>query len=216
MMLVEVFCVCFLFPILYPLIFMNGFVPRKLRMCFDEAQAGLLSIHFYVAFVYLWLSLRGETDAPWVDWLMAAGVIIVVIMSLDLFFLGLRFSYKERFQRNMGIRFGIFVVDLFLILVFSVTALNYASYMLWPFLYEIPAGLTPVEIAFEFVYYTFMLLLTYNGGTIEPVHIASKVMQMVELIAFFTCFGIVLTDLFHKLKGAAEAKANQEEHLQEA
>ena len=215
MAVLEIFGVMFLPPIIYALIFLNGFVPRKLRACFDEAQGGLMSVHFYVVIVYFWITFRGEIGEPWVDWFVAALALVVMIMSLDLFFRGLRYSYMERFQRNMGIRFGIFVVDLFLILMFAVTTLNYASYMLWPFLYEIPEGLTQAEIAFEFVYYTFMLLLTYNGGTIMPVHAASKVMQMVELIAFFACFGIVLTDLFHKLKGAAEMKANQEEREQE-
>ena len=215
MAVLEVFCVMFLPPIIYALVFLNGFVPGKLRACFAEAQAGLFAIHLYVVFVYLWVPFRMEIGEPWVDWFMTAMVLVMVVTSLDLFFSGLHYSYMERFQRNMGIRFGIFVVDLFLILMFSVTALNYTSYMLWPFLYEIPEGLTQAEIAFEFVYYTFMLLLTYNGGTIVPIHVASKVMQMVELVMFFACFGVVLTDLFHKLKGAAEAKANQEKPVQE-
>lgn len=200
MPVLKIMCVAMLPPLLYSLVFLNGWVPKKLRKCFEEANGGLLSIHNYVCIVYFHNVFSTEFTEEWLKWVVIIGAIVSAASLVGTIRLCMNLSYTERFQRRLGVSFGIFIVGLFVMVLMCAAIINYASFVAYPDLYLIPEGLNHWELAFEFVYYSFMLMVTFNGATIAPVHIISKLLQMAEIIVFFTCVSIVLSDLFVKVR----------------
>lgn len=101
-----------------------------------------------------------------------------------------------------GKNFVYILASLFFTLVSAGSILNYASYMVWPDFYNVPESMDFAEIAFEFFYYTFTLMITYSGTSIDAVHLISKIMQIVEICVFYVFFGVSFMDLVVKAKNA--------------
>ena len=80
------------------------------------------------------------------------------------------------------------------------STMNYILYLLYPNQYQLQAGMSFSAIGFEFVYYTFSIMITYSGTSIEAIGIVTKSFQMLEVIACYICIGICLTHLIDKLK----------------
>ena len=101
-----------------------------------------------------------------------------------------------------GKNFVYILVSLFFALVSAGSILNYVSYMIWPDFYNVPDCLDFAEIAFEFFYYTFTLIITYSGTSINAVHSISKIIQIVEICVFYVVFGVSFMELVVKAKNA--------------
>lgn len=84
--------------------------------------------------------------------------------------------------------------------IFSMMAIiNYLTFIVFPHLYFIPADLSPIENAFEFIYYTFTLMITYSSDTVVATHIVSKSLQIVEILMFYIVVGILISQIIGKL-----------------
>lgn len=79
------------------------------------------------------------------------------------------------------------------------TIVNYLSYIIFPTWYHIEqSGLSFIEIAFEFVYYTFSLMITYGGNAIVAISVGSKTIQIVEMLFFFIVVGNLISQVINR------------------
>ena len=101
-----------------------------------------------------------------------------------------------------GKNFVYVLISLFFALLLACTTLNYLTYIIWPNYFDIPNGLNHAAIGFEFLYYTFTLMITYSAGSIEVLHVVAKIIQMVEISLFYILFGLFFVDLIAKTKSA--------------
>ena len=100
--------------------------------------------------------------------------------------------------------FAAVIISLIVKMLMAFSSINYLIYTLNPSFYIIPEGLNFVEIGFEFVYYTFNLMITYGGTSIDAVGIISKIVQMSEIIIVYIFVGIYFSGLLGKLKLVSE------------
>ena len=77
--------------------------------------------------------------------------IVLSIASLYLFTKQLISFSKSSFPLNRK-AFIMILISLLIGILTSLSTVNYAIYTIWPSFYDIPAGLTFGEIAFEFIY----------------------------------------------------------------
>ena len=81
--------------------------------------------------------------------------------------------------------------------------INYAVYSIFPTWYALPEAHTAAETAFEFVYYTFTLMITYSSDTIQAIHPATKALQIAEMLFFYVAVGIVISQLLGRVAETA-------------
>lgn len=80
------------------------------------------------------------------------------------------------------------------------TTVNYVSYTLFPTWYQIEQeGLSFFEIAFEFVYYTFSLMITYSNNSIVAISVGSKTIQIAEMLFFFIVVGNLISQVINRV-----------------
>lgn len=76
---------------------------------------------------------------------------------------------------------------------------NYLSYIIFPTWYKIgQEGLSFCEVAFEFVYYTFSLMITYGSNAIVAISVGSKTIQIAEMLFFFIIVGNLISQVINK------------------
>ena len=90
-------------------------------------------------------------------------------------------------------------ISLLVGILMSLATINYAIYMFWPYFYEIESGLSFFEIAFEFIYYSFTLAVTYSSSSISVTHVVTKLVQMIEMCYCYVVFGIIIIELISGL-----------------
>lgn len=89
-------------------------------------------------------------------------------------------------------------------------SINYTIYTILPTWYEIqPESLTFLEIAFEFVYYTFSLMISYSSDSISVNCIGSKVVQIVECLFFYIVVGNLINQLINGATEVAKAPTSK-------
>lgn len=87
------------------------------------------------------------------------------------------------------------VFSVFFIMLIGFSSLNYIFHIVFPNSYSIPENLETNEKAFEFIYYTFNLMLTYDSNTIIANSILTKIVQMIEMMAFYIFVGVILSSI---------------------
>lgn len=106
---------------------------------------------------------------------------------------------RRNFQWNKEV-FPMVLLSLLVGVLMSLSTVNYALYMICPSFYEIPSDLSFAETAFEFIYYSFTLAITYSGSSISVTHVISKIVQMVEICYCYAIIGSVIVQLIDVLK----------------
>ena len=72
----------------------------------------------------------------------------------------------------------------FLSLLCVTASINYITYICFPEQFSVPENLTVFETAFEFLYYSFTLMMTYSSDGISANSMLSKCFQMIEILCF--------------------------------
>ena len=98
------------------------------------------------------------------------------------------------------------LISLLIGILASLSTVNYAIYTIWPSFYDIPAGLTFGEIAFEFIYYMFTLAITYSGSSIQAAHVVTKIIQILEVCYCYIFIGNVIVQLIELVRNEKVAK----------
>ena len=80
----------------------------------------------------------------------------------------------------------------------SLSTFNYIIYIFCSESFNIDNNLTFIEIAFEFIYYTFSLMISYGSDSIKAITIFSKIVQMVEIVFSYVLLGTVIITLLTK------------------
>lgn len=85
------------------------------------------------------------------------------------------------------------------------TTINYLSYTLFPTWYQFEQeDLSFFEIAFEFVYYTFSLMITYSNNSITAISVGSKAIQIAEMLFFFIVVGNLISQVINRAADIAQ------------
>lgn len=131
--------------------------------------------------------------------------IVLSIASLYLFTKQLVSFSKSSFPLNRK-AFLMILISLLIGILASLSTVNYAIYTIWPSFYDIPAGLTFGEIAFEFIYYMFTLAITYSGSSIQAAHVVTKIIQILEVCYCYIFIGNVIVQLIELVRNEKVAK----------
>lgn len=91
------------------------------------------------------------------------------------------------------------ILNIFLIVLMAFSSINYLIYFLFPFSYLIPVGLSFPEVCFEFVYYTFNLMITFGETSICATSVLAKTTQMLEIAFFYIAIGICINGLISRM-----------------
>lgn len=130
-------------------------------------------------------------------------VSIVICLSLSVYALYIFTQQIVNFSHYTIVSnkkiFLLIVVSLLFGILMSMSTINYTLYMICPNFYEIQCGLSFIEIAFEFIYYSFTLAVTYSSSSISAIHIITKLVQMIEIIYFYILCGSLIIDIISNI-----------------
>jgi len=166
------------------------FIIKKIIDCMVPFGSYAILVYGYYVFAYILQSLS--------IWLLIVPALFVVC-SFTYYSTSeiLRIS-KYTSKQIKGAQTGYILLGLFSTLLVAITMINYISYILCPNFYDIPNGLNHAAIGFEFIYYTFTLMMTYSGTSISALHVVSKLLQIIEIITFYVFVGVFFINLFMK------------------
>ena len=170
------------------------FIIKKLIDC----VVPVITYAYLVYSHYICLKIGTRT----VLFVLGIGALLTAVIYIWFFVDQIVFFSKVPFKQMRKMQLSYILLSLFFTLLFAATIINYVSYILWPTFYAIPTGLSHAETGFEFLYYTFTLMVTYSGTSIAAVHIAAKVLQIIEIAAFYILLGVFFADLIAKNKSA--------------
>lgn len=107
---------------------------------------------------------------------------------------------KEKYY--VRVEFWIILFCLFIILLIASSLFNYVVYILVPGGFALEdSTLNDYAVGFEFIYYSFTLVITYSGSSgIEAVSICTKTVQMLEILVFYVIFGSKFVELLEPSK----------------
>ena len=109
----------------------------------------------------------------------------------------LSFSWKSKKYYNQ-ISFWVIIFCLFVMLLMASSFFNYVLFNFYSDGFKDANALLEdsFALAFEIIYYTFSLIITYSGNpVIEPANVLTKIVQMIEILVFYVSFGCIFTTL---------------------
>lgn len=94
--------------------------------------------------------------------------------------------------------FCITLISLLIGILSTLSTINYVIYMICPNMYKIQDCLSFIETAFEFIYYSFTIAVTYSSSSISVVHIITKLVQIFEICYCYVLCGSIIIQLIEK------------------
>ena len=194
-------CIIMVLPIVLLAIANGNWLKTDRRFVIKKAIDCMVPVVSYGVLVFLhYYCLKGELSREQVVRSLLPQTLIIVVVFVSHFINQVRKFSKTESKDLIGTWYVVALIGLFVILLSAAAMANYALYILWDGFYSIPDGLNHAEVGFEFLYYTFTLMLTYGTNSIEAIHIGSKLVQILEISAFYVLIGIVFSDLVEKAK----------------
>ena len=162
---------------------------------YNAAKSTLLSISFiglYFAILPIFDEVKG-----FLVFLPALSLTVVryAKMAIGIFKADYQWMKKNSNRKN-GL-FFLCLLNLFIMLLMAGSMINYVFFVLLPNGFEGLADLTEncIRMGFESIYYTFTLITTSGNSIISANHPVTKVLEMVEMLAFYLVYGCWLTNL---------------------
>lgn len=129
---------------------------------------------------------------------------VILVVSVSMYFLGIipmfRFL-KEKENKRINVRkYTLF--SLFSETIVAMSLTYYSLYLMnpdWYIIGDLKLD-SVISIAFEFIYFTFSLMLTYSGGELSACGIVPRVFQMIHVFLFMICLGEIASRIF-KMNG---------------
>ena len=85
-------------------------------------------------------------------------------------------------------------------IILSFSLIYYSLYSLNNSWFDIGEIKELPKLAFEFIYYSFTMTITYDSSEITAVGIIPKIVQMGHVIIFYLFFANIIVELFQKNK----------------
>ena len=134
------------------------------------------------------------------------GSIINSLFALYLF--TQQFIMFNKVDRPFNVKvFPAILISLLIGILMSFSTINYVIYIIWPSFYDVPSNMSFLEIAFEFIYYSFTLAVTYSSSSISVIHVFTKIIQMIEICYCYIIFGSVFIQLVDKFGNNANTES---------
>lgn len=80
---------------------------------------------------------------------------------------------------------GYIFLSLLIGMFFSFATIYYGIYHYHPNYFSGVVGEGILEVAFEFIYFSFMICVTYSGDSIVAISILPKIIQMIQIAIFY-------------------------------
>ena len=92
------------------------------------------------------------------------------------------------------------VISIVVGLFFSIVEIYFSLFMINSDWFVIDESITnnALKTAFEFIYYTFSVTITYSGSGIETIGIVPKILQMMHVLFFYIFAGDTILQLINK------------------
>lgn len=157
----------------------------------------LFNICAYISITLLSKDMSVSEVRPISKILYSLAIIIIFISFIFLFVFEAKLFFKIKTSpRSIYITA---ILNIFLIVLMAFSSINYLIYFLFPFSYLIPVGLSFPEVCFEFVYYTFNLMITFGETSICATSVLAKTTQMLEIAFFYIAIGICINGLISRM-----------------
>ena len=117
-----------------------------------------------------------------------------LVISGVLFIFAVYFTFKEfkllhNYQReNSGfLRYELILIagEILVEIVVLFAMLNLLIFSMFSNQYIVNSTLTDYELAFEFLYYSFNVTITYSNSSIEAIGVIAKLLQMIHIAVFY-------------------------------
>lgn len=159
----------------------------------------LFNICAYISITLLSKDMSVSKVQPISKILYSIAIIVIFISFIFLFVFEAKLFFKIKTSpRSIYITA---ILNIFLIVLMAFSSINYLIYFLFPPSYLIPVGLSFPEVCFEFVYYTFNLMITFGETSICATSVLAKTMQMLEIAFFYIAIGICISGLINRMHG---------------
>ena len=146
-----------------------------------------------VVYVNIFLNIFGRS---YIIWFMLLIIIFICFAIKNLYIFSSQLAYFHKMDTISDKRNLLkIIITLMIGILMSLATINYAIYIFNPSFYKIQGDLSLVETAFEFIYYTFTLAITYSSSSISAAHILTKIIQMCEISYCYIVFGIIIVNL---------------------
>ncbi|MDF2906045.1 MAG: hypothetical protein K0R34_1366 [Herbinix sp.] len=144
--------------------------------------------------LYYWcIYYFNKVDFEWSNilWMLIPSIIILLFYCLGIKTIMMNKPSKV----DSKIRFSIIISMLLAIIVYF-ASLNFCLYYLDVNAYSTLDFTEWYKIAFEFLYYSFSVSITFGGGSIDPISISAKALVMLQIIMFYYIIGQGISDYF--------------------
>lgn len=175
------------------------FVVKKCIDCFIAAV-----IYIVVIFTH-YFGIKYTVNINQINSVVLNIIVFIIVLALQLKLLFLLIRFLGNIARREHINGAIFVSSLtsiFILILFTCTSINYLTYVLFPNAFFINSEYTFAEVSFEFIYYTFLLLVNSSSSSIIAITFLSKALQMIQIFISYaficTTISIIVSRIINK------------------
>ena len=187
--------------------YVQGALYTKYRRWLFHVKILLDFLSYPASFLAIALVNYASITDPFAARLTVIYCIAYSVFSLCIFTCQFAFWGRTYFTFKLSSRiFPIILSDFLFGLFMNLSTINYAIYYACPAFYKIPADLSSGEMAFEFVYYTFTLAVTYSSNSISAAHIVTKIIQIIEICYCYIIVGNVVVKIINEQKPKSPSK----------
>ncbi len=157
----------------------------------------LLLYYWCIFYFYYYQPVINKMDFEWpkILWMLIPSIIILLIYCLGLKTILMNKPSKVDFKISFSI-----IISMLLAIIIYFASINFCIYYLDVNAYSTFDITEWYKIAFEFLYYSFSVSITFDGGSIEPISITAKLIAMIQIFMFYYSIGQGILDFLNNGK----------------
>lgn len=148
---------------------------------------------YFIIIVYTCFSINKFSES--IELIIIVPLLIIsIIFSVNLISI---FRSLDKSNISPKKKFSI-LISSFFGYIFSLASIYYILYFLNPTWFIVDSNFDIARLAFEFIYYTFSITITYSSSTIIAIGIVPKIINMIHIIIFYFYIGNIIISFFTK------------------
>jgi|GEM_PF-6229739 hypothetical protein len=157
----------------------------------------LLVLYFWCVFYfYYYQPIIQNKTYEWYDilYMLIPSALILLFYCVGLKYILLYNSKNVKRKVKLSI-----IISMLLAIIIFFASLNFCIYYIDVNAFSTLNFSEWYKVAFEFLYYSFTVSITYSSGSIEPNSIITKLVAMIQIIMFYYVVGEGIFNIFNNL-----------------
>jgi hypothetical protein len=168
-------------------------IEKSLRLCIAKKIVDILFLFvFYFGYIFLVTYQRNPVEYLSFSFL-SIGILIGFLILISK-------RYEKQQQIKSRILYGLCVLYDFLGVIIAFSLIYYFMYSFNNTWFTIESMTYIPRLAFEFIYFSFAVTITYAGSEISIAGVLPKIIQMLHIMIFYFYFANVVIESFNKRK----------------